>query len=72
MLDKFLNCRASGTSPKTLELYHFALDNLVGYPITPEGINAYLKSLTCGNGKHLYLRSAKFEDSLKLYQEIEL
>jgi len=59
LLDKFLSSRASGTSPKTIGLYHLALDNLVGYPITPEGINAYLKSLTCGNGKHNYYRCIK-------------
>jgi len=59
LLDKFLGSRASGTSPKTIGLYHLALDNLVGYPITPEGINAYLKALTCGNGKHNYYRCIK-------------
>jgi integrase/recombinase XerD len=31
----------------------------VGYPITPEGINAYLNALTCGNGKHNYYRVVK-------------
>ena len=30
-----------------------------GYPITPEGINAYLNSLTCGNAKHNYYRVIK-------------
>ncbi len=59
LLDKFLSSRASGTSPKTIGVYHLALDNLVGYPITPEGINAYLKSLTCGNAKHNYYRCIK-------------
>ena len=59
MLDKFLSSRASGTSPKTIGVYHLALDNFVGYPITPEGINAYLKSLTCGNAKHNYYRCIK-------------
>ena len=36
-----------------------ALDNFVGYRITPEGINAYLNSLTCGNAKHNYYRVIK-------------
>jgi site-specific recombinase XerD len=40
-------------------LYHFALDNFIGYPITPEGINSYLNSLTCGNAKHNYYRCIK-------------
>jgi len=59
LLDEFLSSRASGTSPKTIGVYHLALDSLIGYPITPEGINAYLKSLTCGNGKHNYYRCIK-------------
>ena len=59
ILEKFLNSRASGTSPKTISVYHLALDRFIGYPITPEGINAYLKSLTCGNAKHNYYRCTK-------------
>jgi integrase/recombinase XerD len=30
------------------------LGGFIGYPITPEGINSYLSSLTCGNAKHNY------------------
>ncbi len=56
ILGKFLNSRASGTSPKTFKIYHLALDRFIGYPLTPEGINTYLKSLTCGNAKHNYYR----------------
>jgi site-specific recombinase XerD len=59
LLDKFLGSRASGTSQKTLGIYHLALDRFIGYPITPEGINAYLNSLTCGNAKHNYYRCIK-------------
>ncbi|MFC2039415.1 tyrosine-type recombinase/integrase [Chloroflexota bacterium] len=59
MLDTFLNSRASGTNPKTLELCHFALDRLIGYPLTPEGIKSYLDSLTCRSGKHNYYRCIK-------------
>ena len=58
-LDDFIKSRASGTSPKTIRIYHLALDSLVGYPLTPEGINAYLNSLTCGNAKHNYYRCIK-------------
>ena len=36
-----------------------ALDNFIGYPITSEGINAYLNSLSCGNAKHNYYRVIK-------------
>ena len=58
-VDNFVKSRASGTSPKTIKIYHLALDNFVGYPITPEGINTYLNSLTCGNAKHNYYRVIK-------------
>jgi integrase len=59
ILANFLNSRASGINPRTLELYRFALDNFVGYPLNPQGINTYLNSLTCKNGKHNYYRVIK-------------
>jgi integrase/recombinase XerC/integrase/recombinase XerD len=59
LLDKFIKSRPSGTSLKTIGVYQLALDNFVGYPITPEGINAYLNSLSCGNAKHNYYRVIK-------------
>ncbi|MFC2062604.1 tyrosine-type recombinase/integrase [Chloroflexota bacterium] len=59
LLCSFLESRASGTSPKTIVVYHLALDRFIGYPLTPEGINAYLNSLTCGNAKHNYYRCIK-------------
>ena len=40
-------------------VYHLTLGGFLGYPITPEGINVYLKTLTCGNGKHNYYRCIK-------------
>jgi len=58
-LENFLASRASGTSHKTFRIYHLALDSFVGYPLTPEGINAYLNSLACGNAKHNYYRCIK-------------
>ena len=59
ILNNFLDSRASGTSYKTIAVYHLALDHFIGYPITPEGINSYLNSLTCGNAKHNYYRCIK-------------
>ena len=56
LLDDFITSRTSGTTQKTITLYHFALDRFIGYPLTPEGINGYLNSLTCGNAKHNYFR----------------
>jgi len=40
ILDDFIKSRASGTSLKTIKIYHLALDNCVGYPITPVSILA--------------------------------
>jgi site-specific recombinase XerD len=59
LLREFITSRPSGTNSKTIDVYHLALDRFVGYPITPEGINAYLNSLTCGNAKHDYYRVIK-------------
>jgi site-specific recombinase XerD len=59
IFNKFLDSRASGTSPKTIKVFHAALDNFIDHEITPEGINAYLNSLTCGNGRHNYYRCIK-------------
>ena len=46
-------------SPNTITLYHYALDRFISYPLTPEGINSYLNSLSCRNGKHNYFRVIK-------------
>jgi len=35
------------------------LGSFVSYPLTPDGINDYLNSLTCGNAKHNYFRCIK-------------
>jgi|GEM_PF-6698998 len=51
--------RAEGSSKRTTEFYRYTLTNFVGYPMTPEGVSSYLKSLTCGNGK------AKFYQALR-------
>jgi len=59
LLDKFIKSRPSGTTAKTIGVYHLALDNFVGYPISPEGINSYLNSLKCGNARHNYYRVIK-------------
>jgi len=59
LLNNFITNRTSGTSHKTITLYHFALDRFIGCSLTPEGINGYLNSLTCGNAKHNYFRCIK-------------
>ncbi len=57
--EQFIKSRASGSSKKTLEIYQLTLGRFTGYPLTPEGINRYLDSLTCGNAKHNYYRCIK-------------
>jgi len=59
LFNEFIKSRASGSSKKTLEIYYLTLGGFIGYPLTPEGINAYLNSLTCGNAKHNYYRCIK-------------
>ena len=59
LLEKFITSRPQGTSARSIEAYHYTLDSFVGYPITAEGITAYLNSLTCNNGK------AKFYSCLR-------
>jgi site-specific recombinase XerD len=58
-LEKFISSRAEGSSKRTIEFYRYTLTDFVGYPLTPDGVSSYLKSLTCGNGK------AKFYQALK-------
>jgi site-specific recombinase XerD len=59
LLEKFITSRPQGTSTCSIEAYHYTLDSFVGYPISAEGIIAYLNSLTCSNGK------AKFYSCLR-------
>jgi len=56
LLDSFIISRASGISSKILRLYRLVLKRFIGYPLTSEGINDYLSSLSCGNAKHNYFR----------------
>ena len=59
LLGKFITSRPQRTSPRSIESYHYTLDDFVGYPITPEGISSYLTRLRCQNGK------AKFYSCLR-------
>jgi len=59
LLEKFIISRPQGTSVRSIEAYHYTIDNFIGYPITPEGISSYLASLRCQNGK------AKFYSCLR-------
>jgi site-specific recombinase XerD len=58
-IDDFLASRAQGTSIHTMEFYQLILNQTVGIELTPKGINNWLTSLTCGNGKLNYYRAIK-------------
>ena len=59
-LDKFLKSRRQGSSIRTIEFYECCLKPFVlNYELTTDGINEFLRSLTCGNGKHGYYRAIR-------------
>jgi integrase/recombinase XerC len=59
LLEKFISSRPEGLSRKTIQFYRYALTNFVGYPLSPDGVSSYLKSLTCGNAKLRFYQSLK-------------
>jgi site-specific recombinase XerD len=59
LLERFIISRPQGASKHTIGSYRYTLDGFVGYPITADGVNAYLRGLTCHNGK------AKFYSCLR-------
>ncbi len=59
MVEDFLASRREGISHRTLEFYRDILRKFVGHPLTPQGINEYLHSLNCGNGKHAHYRTLR-------------
>jgi hypothetical protein len=59
-LDKFLQSRRQGSSTRTIEFYECCLKPFVlDYELSTDGINQFLRSLTCGNGKHGYYRAIR-------------
>ena len=59
LLEKFISSRPEGLSKKTIEFYRYTLTNFVGYPLSPDGVSSYLKSLTCRNAKLRFYQSLK-------------
>ena len=57
MLSDFLNSRRQGLSKNTLVFYQRCLSKAIGIDLTASGINNFLASLTCGNGKFAYYRA---------------
>jgi len=54
MLTNFLSSRRQGTSQRTIEFYQEKLSKAIGTKLTPQGINGFLASLKCGNGRKNY------------------
>ena len=59
LLEAFLKSRREGISKHTIAFYHICLRRFIGYPVTPQGINEFLHSLDCGNGKYAYYRAIR-------------
>ena len=59
LLEKFIASRPDGCSKRTIEFYQYTLTGFIGYPLSPDGVSSYLKSLTCGNGKARFYQALK-------------
>lgn len=59
LLDAFIDSRRDGTSIRTIEFYYQCLKPFIGNPLTPSGINEFLRKLNCGNAKHAYFRAIR-------------
>ena len=59
MLSAFLDSRRQGLSKHTRLFYHRCLSKAIGIKLTGQGINSFLSSLTCGNGKFAYFRAIR-------------
>ena len=59
LLEKFISSRSEGLSKRTIEFYRYTLTDFVGYPLSPDGVGSYLKSLTCWNAKLRFYQSLK-------------
>ena len=59
LLERFIRSRPEGLSKRTIQFYWYTLTNFIGYPLSPDGVSSYLKSLTCRNAKLRFYRSLK-------------
>jgi site-specific recombinase XerD len=59
LIDAFLASRRQGLSKLTKGFYKSCLSKAIGMELSPQGINDFLSSLNCGNGKHSYFRSLR-------------
>ena len=60
LLLEFLASRRQGSSPRTLQFYKICLvPFLTKYDLTPVGLNQFVSSLNCHNGKDSYYRAIR-------------
>ena len=59
MLSDFLKSRRQGLSRNTMLFYQSCLGKAIGMELPAQGINSFLSSLSCGNGKFAYYRAIR-------------
>ena len=60
LFNDFIKSRRQGISPQSIRFYRICLLPFLNYyPITSQGINAFLSSRKCTNGKHAYYRAIR-------------
>jgi len=59
LITEFLSSRSQGTSKHTIAFYQRCLSKAIGAELSPQGINSFLDSLSCGNAKHSYYRAIR-------------
>ena len=60
LFNEFIRSRRQGISPQSIRFYRICLiPFLHHYPLTSQGINAFLSSRKCTNGKHAYYRAIR-------------
>jgi len=60
LFDGFIRSRRQGISPQSIRFYRICLLPFINhYPLTSQGINDFLSSRKCSNGKHAYYRAIR-------------
>jgi len=59
LIDLFLSSRRQGLSKLTRGFYYSCLSKAIGIELSAQGINEFLSSLPCKNGKHSYFRALR-------------
>ena len=60
LFEEFVRSRRQGMSPQSIRFYRICLKPFLGkYSLTSQGINAFLSSRKCNNGRHAYYRAIR-------------